>query len=77
MDVFAQTLIDSFTFKDIVAALIKGVIFGITIPLISCYYGLKPSSKFEIPIYVSKAVIRTLFVAIIVNILVSVLFYLL
>lgn len=77
MDVFAQTLIDSFTFKDIVAALIKGVIFGITIPLISCYYGLKPSSKFEIPIYVSKAVTRTLFVAIIVNILVSVLFYLL
>lgn len=76
MDVFAQTLIDSFTFKDIVAALIKGLIFGIIIPLICCYYGLKPSSKFEIPIYVSKAVIRTLFVSIIVNIVVSVLFYL-
>jgi len=76
MDVFGQTLIDSFTFKDIVAALIKSLIFGITIPLICCYYGLKPSSKFEIPIYVSKAVIRTLFVSIIVNIIVSVLFYL-
>lgn len=76
MDVFGQILIDSFTFKDIVAALIKSLIFGITIPLISCYYGLMPSSKFEIPIYVSKAVIRTLFVSIIVNIIVSVLFYL-
>lgn len=76
MDVFSQTLIDSFTFKDITAALIKSAIFGITIPLIACYYGLKPSSKFEIPIFVSKAVIRTLFIAIIVNIVVSVLFYL-
>ncbi len=76
MDVFGQTLIDSFTFKDIIAALIKSIIFGITIPLICCYYGLKPSSKFEIPIYVSKAVIRTLFISIIVNIIVSVLFYL-
>lgn len=76
MDVFAQTIIDSFTFKDITAALIKSIIFGITIPLICCYYGLKPSSKFEIPIYVSKAVIRTLFISIIVNIVVSVLFYL-
>lgn len=76
MDVFGQTIIDSFTFKDIIAALIKSVIFGITIPLICCYYGLKPTSKFEIPIYVSKAVIRTLFISIIVNIIVSVLFYL-
>lgn len=76
MDVFAQILIDSFTFKDIIAALIKSLVFGITIPLICCYYGLKPSSKFEVPYYVSKAVIRTLFVSIIVNVMVSVLFYL-
>ncbi|HPJ35377.1 MAG TPA: ABC transporter permease [Spirochaetota bacterium] len=76
MDVFGQTLIDAFTFKDIIAALVKSVFFGITIPLICCYYGLKPNSKFEIPIYVSKAVIRTLFIAIIVNIAVSTLFYL-
>ena len=76
MDVFSQAIMDSFTFKDIIAALIKSIIFGVTIPLIACYYGLKPSSKFEIPIYVSKAVTRTLFVSIIVNIIVSLLFYL-
>lgn len=76
VDVFAQIIIDSFKFKDIIAAIIKSIIFGIIIPLICCYYGLKPNSKFEIPIYVSKAVTRTLFVSIIVNIMVSVLFYL-
>ena len=67
---------DAFTFKDIATALLKSILFGITIPLICCYYGFKPESKFEIPIYVSRAVVRTLFVSIIVNIAVSSLFYL-
>ena len=73
---FWRIIIDAFAFTDITAALIKSLIFGITIPTICCYYGLKPTSKFEIPIYVSRAVTRTLFVSIIVNIVVSVLFYL-
>lgn len=76
IDVFGQSIIDAFTYSDIVSALIKSIIFGTTIPLISCYYGFMPQSKFEIPIYVSKAVTRTLFVAIIVNVLVSIIFYL-
>ncbi len=75
VDQFAQTLLDAFTFKDIGAAFLKGILFGITIPIISCYYGFKPVSKFEIPIYVSRAVIRTLFITIILNIMVSILFY--
>lgn len=77
LDTFAQSVMDAFTFKDIATALLKSILFGITIPLISCYYGFKPNSKFEIPIYVSKAVVRTLFVSIIVNVAVSSLFYLL
>jgi phospholipid/cholesterol/gamma-HCH transport system permease protein len=76
MSVFGRIIIDAFTFKDITAALIKSLIFGITMPTICCYYGLKPSSKFEIPMFVSKAVTRTLFVSIIINIFISILFYL-
>jgi len=76
IDVFVQSIIDAFTYSDITSALIKSVIFGTTIPLVSCYYGFMPQSKFEIPIYVSRAVTRTLFVSIIVNILVSIIFYL-
>jgi len=74
-DQFSQTLINAFTFKDIGAAFLKGTLFGITIPVICCYYGLKAHSKFEIPIFVSKAVMRTLFITIILNIMVSILFY--
>ncbi len=76
ISVFLQSIIDSFKFIDIASAMIKSIIFGITIPLISCYYGFMPQSKFEIPIYVSKAVTRTLFISIIVNVLVSIIFYL-
>lgn len=76
ISVFAQSIIDAFKFIDIASAMIKSIIFGITIPLISCYYGFMPQSKFEIPIYVSKAVTRTLFVSIIANVLVSMIFYL-
>ncbi|MFA5519969.1 MAG: ABC transporter permease [Spirochaetota bacterium] len=76
ISVFIQSIIDAFKFIDIASALIKSIIFGITIPLISCYYGFMPQSKFEIPIYVSKAVTRTLFISIIANVLVSMIFYL-
>ncbi len=76
IDVFVQSIIDAFTYSDIASALIKSIIFGTTIPLISCYYGFMPQSKFEIPIYVSRAVTRTLFVSIIVNVMVSIIFYL-
>lgn len=75
-DEFVQTILDAFSFKDLMAAFIKSVIFGILIPLICCYYGFKPKSKFEIPIFVSRAVIRTLFTIILINAVVSVMFYL-
>ena len=65
----------SFSLKDLAATLIKSLIFGVLIPLISCYYGMMPRSKFEIPIFVSRAVSRTLFAIIILNVVVSVSFY--
>lgn len=75
IDVFIQTLLDAFSIKDLLAALIKSSIYGTLIPLICCYYGFQPKSKFEIPIFVSKAVIRSLAIIFIVNALVSVFFY--
>jgi phospholipid/cholesterol/gamma-HCH transport system permease protein len=76
VDEFIQNILDAFTFKDLIAALIKSVIFGMMIPVICCYYGFKPKSKFEIPIFVSRAVIRTLLAMILINAIVSVFFYL-
>jgi len=75
-DAFSQTLIDAFSFSDLLSTVLKSLVYGILIPLICCYYGFMPKSKFEIPIFVSKAVTRTLLVVFIVNALISVLFYL-
>jgi len=75
-DIFLQTLIDSFKIEDLLATIIKTIVYGVLIPLICCYYGFKPRSKFDIPIFVSQAVIRTLSIIFVINAVISVLFYL-
>ena len=74
-ETFLQTLIDAFSLKDLLATMIKSIIYGILVPLICCYYGFKAASQFEVPIFVSRAVIRTLFTVIVVNVIISILFY--
>lgn len=76
LDSFFGNLVLAFSFRDFLATIIKSLIYGITIPLISCYYGFMPRSKFEVPIFVSRAVSRTLFAVVVINAAVSVLFYL-
>jgi len=75
LDTFFMNLTLSFSFKDLMATILKSLLFGVLIPLISCYYGMMPRSKFEIPIFVSRAVSRTLLSVVILNVLVSALFY--
>jgi phospholipid/cholesterol/gamma-HCH transport system permease protein len=76
IDVYYQTLIDALSVEDLLATIIKSLIYGILIPIICCYYGFMPKSKFEVPIFVSRAVIRTFAVIFVINVIVSVLFYL-
>ena len=75
IDLFFSNLIESFTLKDLAATVIKSFIFGMLIPLICCYYGMKPRSKFEIPIAASRAVGLTLLAIFMLNVAVSVAFY--
>ncbi len=75
VDIFFESLLNSFNFLDLIITLLKSLIYGILIPVICCYYGFKPESDFQIPIYVSKAVVRTLVILFVINALVSALFY--
>lgn len=75
VDIFIQNLMESFSIVDLVITVIKSVIYGILIPLICCYYGFKPVTQFQIPIYVSHAVVRTLMIIFVINALISALFY--
>ena len=73
--VFVQTLLDAFSFNDLVITVLKSLIYGILIPLICCYYGFMPQSDFQIPIFVSRAVVRTLVILFVINAFISALFY--
>lgn len=72
---FVQTLLDAFSFSDLAITILKSVIYGILIPLICCYYGFMPRSNFQIPIFVSRAVVRTLVILFVINAFISALFY--
>lgn len=75
LDIFFASLLDAFSINDFIITIIKSLLYGTLIPLICCYYGFKPNSDFEIPIYVSKAVVRTLLILFVINAIVSALFY--
>ncbi|MDH5716185.1 MAG: ABC transporter permease [Spirochaetia bacterium] len=73
---FLEHLLKSLAITDILSSQIKALVCGITIPLVCSYYGLKPNTLFEIPIFVSKAVVRSLFSVFLLTGLISVVFYL-
>lgn len=75
IDIFMETLLDAFSIKDLVITILKSAVYGILIPLICCYYGFMPRSNFQIPIFVSRAVVRTLVILFVINAFISALFY--
>ena len=75
LDTFISSLLNAFSFEDLLISILKSVIYGILIPLLACYYGFKAESYFEIPIDVSRAVVRTLLIIFFINALFSAYFY--
>jgi len=73
---FAEGIMLAFSIDDLILTVLKSTIYGLLIPLICCYYGLKPNSSFQIPIFVSKAVVRSILVVFMINALLSAIFYL-
>jgi phospholipid/cholesterol/gamma-HCH transport system permease protein len=73
---FSAGLIQAFSANDLLLTVIKSVTYGFLIPVICCFYGFAPRSSFEIPIFVSKAVVRSLLILFLINAVLSVLFYL-
>jgi phospholipid/cholesterol/gamma-HCH transport system permease protein len=52
---------DMLSFREIFAAILKSICFGILVSVVSCYYGLKVKRAMtEIPVAASQAVIRSL-----------------
>ena len=75
-DTFIVSILEVIKVSDILSTLVKGIFSGIFIPLVCSFYGFHPTTLFQIPIYVSKAVVTSLFGIFILNGIISILFYL-
>lgn len=74
--VFIDGIIHAMGVADILSTMLKSLVYGFVIPVTCAYYGWKANALFEIPIYTSKAVIRSLFAVFILNGITSAVFYL-
>lgn len=74
---FLMNIVSALTVKDLLIALSKSAIFGIVIPLISCYHGFKVEfSPREVPKEVGGAVMNSFRFCLILNGLISIFSYL-
>jgi phospholipid/cholesterol/gamma-HCH transport system permease protein len=73
---FASSILLAFSIDDLTLTVLKSAIYGFLIPIICCYYGTQTNSSFQIPIFVSKAVVRSLLAIFVINAVLSALFYL-
>jgi phospholipid/cholesterol/gamma-HCH transport system permease protein len=61
---------------DLVSSILKGIFFGLFIPMVCTYHGFLPEKLYEIPIYVSAAVVRSLVTIFVLGGIISTMFYL-
>lgn len=73
---FINNAFAELTFIDVASSSIKAILFGFVISIICCYHGLKVSNSLtEVPQRTSKAVVQSIGTIVIIDIIVSVLFY--
>jgi phospholipid/cholesterol/gamma-HCH transport system permease protein len=75
-DMFMTYVMNSITFADIASGLLKAVIFGMFIPAISIYYGFQAIVPTQVPQVTTKAVVSSIFALFILNVFITVIFYL-
>lgn len=73
---FFGDVLGALTLGDIFTSVFKGIVFGLIIPLVCTYHGFLPTKLFEVPIFVSRAVVRSLLALFVVGGIISTIFYL-
>jgi phospholipid/cholesterol/gamma-HCH transport system permease protein len=68
---FMSTVLDALRPQDIIISMIKNVLFGSIIALMSCYYGLAVTNMREVPQAALKSVVGCMIITLLINILVT------
>ncbi len=74
--IFMSTVLDALVWQDILISMIKNVLFGSIIALVSCYYGLAVTNMREVPQAALKSVVGCMITTLLINILVTVIVFL-
>jgi phospholipid/cholesterol/gamma-HCH transport system permease protein len=70
--IFMSTVLDAMRPQDIVISMLKNVLFGAIIALMSCYYGLAVTNMREVPQAALKSVVGCMITTLLINILVTI-----
>lgn len=75
--IYVGDLIQAMRFSDLLITLVKGVVFGLTIAVVSVYHGLAVgNSPTEVPQQATKAILRALSLCLVFNVLIAAVMYL-
>ena len=74
-DLFLSYVIKAITFMDIFAGVFKALTFGIFLSAISIYHGFQAFSSTQVPIVTTKAVVSSIFAMFLLDIIITIMFY--
>jgi phospholipid/cholesterol/gamma-HCH transport system permease protein len=74
--IFISSVLNALTVQDLVISMIKNLMFGSIVATVSCYYGLMVNNIRQVPQAALKSVVSAMIATLMINVLISVLFYL-
>ncbi len=75
--IFMSKVLAAMSFKDVLVSLVKSIAFGLVVALVSCHYGLGVRNIRGVPHSAIQAVVTSMFLTIIINLVVSLGYYVL
>ncbi len=73
--IFLSKVLDALSWVDILLLCIKGLVFGAVIAVMGCWYGMKVNNVRAVPQAAMRAVVGSMTVTIVINIIITVGFY--
>jgi phospholipid/cholesterol/gamma-HCH transport system permease protein len=73
--IFIGKVLEAITMLDIVVSVVKSVVFGATIAVISCWYGLQADNVRMVPRSVFRAVVGSILATLVINVIATIIVY--
>jgi phospholipid/cholesterol/gamma-HCH transport system permease protein len=75
MGIFLSKVLDALTITDILVSFVKNTLFGSLIAVIACYHGMAVNNIRQVPMAAIRAVVGSMVAIIVVNVIITIGFY--